>query len=62
MRGLARLAQRTGHPYNLLNRELLTMNSFNLWAFDDVAARWPPPVARLKLFVQRLSGTGARLD
>ena len=48
---------------NLLNRELFTMNGFNLRAFDEVAARWPPPpVAWLKLIVQRLSGTGARLD
>jgi hypothetical protein len=39
------------------------MNSFDLRAFDNVAARWPPPAAtRLKLFMQRISGTGARLD
>jgi hypothetical protein len=48
---------------SLLNRELLTMNGFNLLAFDEVADRWPPArVTRLKLFVQRLSATGARLE
>jgi hypothetical protein len=49
----------------LLNRELLTMDRYkdDLTLFSEVVGQWPPPVAgKLKLLLQRLTRTGARLD
>ena len=52
------------HLTELLNRELLSMDSYNdLTIFSQVVGQWPPPVAsRLKLLMMRLAPGGARLD
>jgi len=49
---------------DLLNRELLTMDSYNdLTIFSQVIGEWPPPVAaRWKSLLQRLTRAGAQLD
>jgi hypothetical protein len=49
---------------DLLNRELLTMDTYNdLTRFSQVAGKWPPPVAaRWNLLMLRLTRTGFRLD
>jgi hypothetical protein len=48
----------------LLNRELLTMESYDdLTVFSQVVGQWPPPVAaKWKLLLQRLAPGRARLD
>ena len=48
----------------LLNRELLTMDSYNdLTVFSQIVGQWPPPAAgKLKLLMMRLAPGGARLD
>jgi hypothetical protein len=48
----------------LLNRELLTIESYNdLTFFSQVAGQWPPPaISKWKLFMLRHAPGGARID